>query len=259
MSLSRRNLAPKFEVPMFSSVETRLRWFEGYCDADGTVARNGNNESIQISSIEKDFLLDIRLMLQTLGVDSKVVLTAFGGNRVLPDGKGGKMEYQCKDLWRLLICSVDVQKLLSLGFSPKRLRITERTPQRSASQFVKVLSVSSGREGVDTFCFKEEERGRGMFEGMLLGNCLEICQNTSPEEIASCNLASICLPKYVDKKTKTYNFAKFARNVRKGIPNFEQCHRQELLSSGYPKDQKREPEASPCCSGSSGFGRHLFL
>ncbi|AMQ10759.1 ribonucleoside-diphosphate reductase large chain [Brazilian marseillevirus] len=210
-----RNLAPKFEVPMFSSVETRLRWFEGYCDADGTVSRNGNNESLQIASIEKDFLLDIRLMLQTLGVESKIVLAAFAGNRVLPDGKGGKMEYECKDLWRLLIGSVDVQKLVSLGFSPKRLRLSERTPQRSALRFVKVLSVSNGREGVDTFCFREEERGRGMFEGMLLGNCMEICQNTSEEEIASCNLATICLPKYF--KEGKYDFGKLSRNVRKAV------------------------------------------
>ena len=36
--------------------------------------------------------------------------------------------------------------------------------------------------------------------------CTEICQYTSPDEIAVCNLASICLASFVDPKTKTYDF-----------------------------------------------------
>lgn len=35
--------------------------------------------------------------------------------------------------------------------------------------------------------------------------CTEIVEYTSPEEVAVCNLASICLPKFVDAKTKTYD------------------------------------------------------
>ena len=36
--------------------------------------------------------------------------------------------------------------------------------------------------------------------------CTEIVEYTSPDEIAVCNLASVALPKYVDKKTKTFDF-----------------------------------------------------
>lgn len=38
--------------------------------------------------------------------------------------------------------------------------------------------------------------------------CTEICEYTSPDEIAVCNLASVCLPSFVNKETKTYDFKK---------------------------------------------------
>lgn len=44
--------------------------------------------------------------------------------------------------------------------------------------------------------------------------CTEIVEYTSPDEIAVCNLASVALPKYVDKSTKTFDFQTL-RNVVK--------------------------------------------
>ena len=38
--------------------------------------------------------------------------------------------------------------------------------------------------------------------------CTEICEYTSPDEIAVCNLASVCLPSFVNRETKTYDFKK---------------------------------------------------
>ena len=36
--------------------------------------------------------------------------------------------------------------------------------------------------------------------------CTEICEYTSPDEIAVCNLASVCLASFVNKEAKTYDF-----------------------------------------------------
>lgn len=54
--------------------------------------------------------------------------------------------------------------------------------------------------------------------------CLEIIEYTSPDEVAVCNLASLALPKFVDKDTKTFDFAKLhevtkvvTRNLNKVI------------------------------------------
>ena len=52
-----------------------------------------------------------------------------------------------------------------------------------------------------TYCFKESSRNMGVFNGILTGQCTEILEYTSPEEIAVCNLASISLPMFVENGT----------------------------------------------------------
>lgn len=66
-----RDINPKFDVPINYSLDNKLRWIEGLSDADGSICRNGNNESLQISSIEFDFLDKVRLMLLTMGFKVK--------------------------------------------------------------------------------------------------------------------------------------------------------------------------------------------
>lgn len=45
-----------------------------------------------------------------------------------------------------------------------------------------------------TYCFDEPHRHLAVFNGLLLGNCTEILEFTSPDEIAVCNLASYSVP-----------------------------------------------------------------
>ncbi len=193
-----KNLKPKFEVPINASINNKLKWFEGYCDTDGTIARNGTNEALQIASINKDFLLNVRLMLHTLGIESKVTKVYDERYTVLPDHKGGSKEYLCKPAYRILIGSNDLYNLSLLGFSPKRLNFTQRLPQRNATQFVKVLSIEESYKNVDTYCFTEPLKHKGVFNGILTGQCNEIVQYSDQHEYAVCNLASIAVNKFVE-------------------------------------------------------------
>lgn len=61
-----------------------MAWFSGYCDADGSISRNGTNQSLQVSSINKDFLINIKLMLQTCGLNSIVRLNMCERRSELP-------------------------------------------------------------------------------------------------------------------------------------------------------------------------------
>jgi len=194
------NIAPKFTVPHKSSISDRLRWFEGYCDADGTIARNGTNEALQCSSINLGFLNQIRLMLQTLGINSKVTLSQKARDTMMPDGKGGKKLYHCKEIYRLLVTSNGLYHLKTMGFAPHRLVFEERKPQRDAAHFIKILSIEKGQQGVNTYCFTEDKRHMGMFNGVLTGQCTEIIQYTSPTEISVCNLGSIALPMFIENR-----------------------------------------------------------
>jgi ribonucleoside-diphosphate reductase alpha chain len=200
------SLLPKFEVPVNYSLDNKLRWLEGISDADGTIARNGTNESLQISSIEFNFLDNIRLMLLSMGVQSKVT-KAFGERvTILPDGCGGKKEYNCKPLWRILVSSCGLFKLSQIGFSPKRLKFVLRQPQRDAEQFIKMIAVVNNDRYDDTYCFNEPLNHAGVFNGILTGNCTEIMEYTAPDETAVCNLGSLALPKFIENGV--FNFDK---------------------------------------------------
>lgn len=170
-------LKDKFFVPSNGyTVQSRLDWLAGLSDADGTIAVNGVNSSLQICSIQKEFLLEVQLMLQTLGVRSKVSQNAKEGLRSLPknDGSGENGLYSCKDAYRLLISSNGLFKLTQLGFKTNRLTWDHRLPQREAEQFSKVVSVKDEGRVDDSFCFTEPKRNMGMFNGVLTGNCNEV-------------------------------------------------------------------------------------
>ena len=201
-------LNDKYYVPINSSLKCRLEWLAGILDSDGCVARNGSNEALQIGSIHINFLNDIRLMLQTLGIHSKVTLNTLESRRLMPDGKGGQKEYNCQKMYRILISSSSVYILKLLGLDCHRLKIVGNQPQRNAEQFVKVVSVQDNGRIDDTYCFNEPDNHAGVFNGILTGNCSEIIQYSSPTESSVCNLASISLPAYVTESGYDYDMLK---------------------------------------------------
>jgi ribonucleotide reductase alpha subunit len=68
-----------------------------------------------------------------------------------------------------------------------------------------------------TYCFNEPDNHAGVFNGVLTGNCTEIIEYSNESETAVCNLASIALPMYVEKKT--FNYEKLREVVKVAIKN----------------------------------------
>lgn len=191
-------LEAKFFVPNASyTIESRVNWLSGLFDADGTVARNGTNESIQLVSINFKFLRELQFMLQTLGVNAKIVHAHDAG---LTQFRADQKSYMTKEARRILINSNDVYKLMLLGLETHRLKIKIREPQRSASWFAKVVSISEVEELQDTFCFTEHKRHFGIFNGILTGQCNEICLPNNENESFVCCLSSMNLLKYDEWK-----------------------------------------------------------
>jgi ribonucleotide reductase alpha subunit len=73
--------------------------------------------------------------------------------------------------------------------------------------------VHTGRRDA-TYCFTEPKRQMGVFNGILTGNCTEIVEYTSPEEVAVCNLLSLSLPAFVKKETSTFDYDALAEATR---------------------------------------------
>ena len=189
------SLEDKFFVPLGDyTIESKIKWLAGLLDSDGTVARNGTNESLQITSIHLEFLRQIQLMLQTLGVSSKINNHSEAGYKQLPmnNGTGESGDFYCQESWRLLVSSSGLFKLAELGLVTYRLKWVKRLPQRNAEQFVTVKEIVDDGRYDDTFCFSESKRHMGMFNGILTGQCQESFSNTKPDIYHhTCSLASL--------------------------------------------------------------------
>ena len=255
------NIPEKFEVPMNASIDTRIKWLAGYSDADGTISRNGTNESLQIGSINKDFLLKVRLMVMSLGVDSKVRLMRGHSNAMLPDGNGGQKEYTCQPMYRLLISSSGLQKLLDLGFSPYRLKIERRDIQRNAVQFVTIEKITKGPQNVDTFCFTEPKKHMGVFNGILTGQCTEIALTTNDKEIASCTLASVSLNRCVDQTDQgnVFNFERLEALTAELVRNLNQIIDRNYYPSEIPEIKFSNMKHRPLGIGVQGLADTFAL
>jgi ribonucleoside-diphosphate reductase alpha chain len=141
-------------------------------------------------------------MLNTLGCDCKINLARNKGLSSFPDSK----EYYAKDCFRLCISTWYLSKLVSLGFSPKRLLLTNfKQGNRNATRYIKIKNIVCENKLSDTYCFNEGKKHRGVFNGIITGQCSEIIQYSSPDEVSTCNLASISLPKFV-KNVGEYDF-----------------------------------------------------
>lgn len=207
------HLLPKNFVPTNASLKYRLEWLAGLLDGDGTVTRDKNRHGLQLVSIDPSFLKELRLLLTTLGVRAKIVHAMDAGMRELPDGRGAKKEYFCKETQRILIGNSDTAKLLQLGLNTSRLELSkEAVPQRDARRFVQVKEVVDLGVSEETFCFTDEVDHRGTFEGIVTGNCGEISLYPTIDGESSwsfCNLTSISFAA-CNSQTKAFAAARAA-------------------------------------------------
>ena len=178
------------ELPITASLNNRLRWFEGLCDSNGIF--HETNKTLVISNNNKSFVLNTRLLLQTLGVEAKIIKE---------DNK-----------YKLSITYNDIYTLMNLGFSSNRFSLDISDSEKLSKNIINVKTVKKMEEKEDTYCFTEHKRHMGMFNGILTGQCAEIIEYSDRNEVAVCNLASICLPTFIVNKNghKEIDYEKLA-------------------------------------------------
>lgn len=195
-----QDLVPKYSIPMGANINDKIHWIEGYCDGNGTITYNGNDVCLHLWSTEVSFLNEMRLMLQTMGCDPKLM----GGTNSTPITING-INHISKEEWYIQINNNDLYTLNNLGFKPITIDLSGvRKTRKSNISHVKVLSIEPIVKQAPTFCFTETKRGKGVFGGVLTGNCAEItipCFNEEDEyekaEYGTCNLGSIPLASFV--------------------------------------------------------------
>lgn len=206
-----KNLFGKEFVPSVNwTVESRLEWLAGLSDSDGYLTSDG---SIQISSKDRNFLLHVKWMLNTLGATG--VVSAM------------------KDCHRLGISASNVWKLLNLGFRTYRLTDYKK-PNREASRFITVVDVINDGEYEDVYCFTEPKNHSAIFDGVLTGQCGE--QPLPP--YGACNLGAINLPAMLDIKDNRFefNFKRLEATVKYGVEFLNNVIEKTI----YPLPQQEE-------------------
>jgi ribonucleotide reductase alpha subunit len=88
-------------------------------------------------------------------------------------------------------------------------------------------------EKMDTFCFTERKLGRGIFNGILTGQCAEIMEYSDTEEYAVCTLASVGLPKFVEDGV--FNYDKLIEVMEVLVKNLDTV----IDINFYPVEQTR--------------------
>lgn len=175
---------PKNYVPFDLCLTDKLDWLAGLLDGDGCELKEGG---CQISSVDFEFLTDLQDLLSTIGIQTKIAQGMPEGNRLLPDGHGSHKIFFCKESKRLCIGAVQIQELKKLGFSCERLSF-DKSPNRDASQFVKVVKIEELGVVDVVYCFNEPKKHLGIFNGVITGQCTEV---TSSDDSDKCNLGTV--------------------------------------------------------------------
>lgn len=166
-------------VPYNYNLESRLRWLEGYIDIifNESGIKTLIKTEISINIEDKDFFQQFSMLLNSLGLHIQ-----FRNN---------------KNYNEILLTNKELSELRILGFSPKSFNINDVYTPSPRDECIRVKTVVNIPEKMDTFCFNEPVKHKGIFNGILTGNCSEIMEYSDSNEIACCNLASIALPKFL--------------------------------------------------------------
>lgn len=167
-------------VPINYSLDVKIKWLIGF----SRTCMFNNDNYIKIITMEEK-IHDVKLLFTTLGIYPKISIEK---------SKDGQT-----DLGILTLDYQMVKKLTNLG-----LQFPPLTEDNKMLNYISVKSVEKTSRLTDTYCFNEPLNHKGIFNGILTGNCSEIIQYTDKDNIATCNLGSLGLPSFVENEIFNY-------------------------------------------------------
>ena len=168
------------DIPMNYDENVQIAWLRGLIDGIGEDTID--ECKFKIYKLDKVFLLNVRLMLHTLGIESSYLMIE---NCLLIEN------YYYKVLTQLILGNANV----NVHGSDTLTLLNERNNMPIYNPTVDTIKESY--KNVDTYCFTEEKRHMGIFNGIITGQCIEIAEYSDDKEYAVCNLASISLRHFV--------------------------------------------------------------
>lgn len=193
------DLDEKGFVPIGCDAVTRWNWLAGLLDAGGRLVRHVTDRhqvGVVVEHPSFPFLKRTQLLLVEMGVDASIETSP------------------CSH--RLTIDGTDVVGLLNRGLRPYLRGVLDLTPlEHKTIDRVKehrIAEVNMLKARMPTYCFTEPLRHRGLFNGILTGQCAEITEYSDHQETAVCNLGSIALGQFV--RDDAFDFEELGRITR---------------------------------------------
>ena len=232
------------EIVWRGSEECVKGYLRGLFQSDGTVNTSGNNHtscSVRLASSQPSLLKDVQMLLANFGIFCRVLKRRDAGQRLLPDGKGGKKEHACQADYELIVDGESREYFMAkIGFltDEKNSKYQQwvqgkalHKTQRFISRVAEITHV--GREAV--FDTTQADRNTVIFNGVVTGQCGE--QPLPP--YGSCLLGSVNLTKFVvDPFTEDARFD--WETYRKVVKVFTRMLDNVVEINGLPLAQQRE-------------------
>lgn len=189
-----------------SDEKTQWEYVRGLLYADGTAylgKSKGNPIQISYTDINFDFLRQLQLLFNNLGLQSSIKLSKKEGKTLLPDGKGGQKYYNTKNAYRLIIGNkndaLEIEKNTRF-LSRKGIILENKKYRDNTKKGYKVVNIRYvGKENVYCPTVYNDEH-IFIANGMLTFNCNEIHLPTNERESFVCCLMSMNLATYDEWK-----------------------------------------------------------
>jgi len=218
-------------------------YLRGLFQCDGTVQRDDKNAycTIRLASSQPSLLQDVQMLLSNFGIFCRVLKRRTAGQRMLPDGKGGRRLYDCQADYELIIGSGSRDRFMAqIGFitAAKNEKYQSWKEQRSSARGEKFVSAIASIEHVGqeaVFDTTQPDKNNLIFNGLVTGNCGE--QPLPP--YGSCLLGSVNLTRFV--KHPFGDFAEFNWNeFREVVKVFTRMLDNVVEVNGLPLEKQRE-------------------
>ena len=180
-----------------SDEQTQWEYVRGLLITDGTAHKSesqGNPLQINYADVDKEFLQELQLIFNNLGLSSQIRLLREGSEQLLPDGNGGEQLYDTQDCYRLVVgnkpAGLKIEK--HTGFlSRKGIELEDRTYRDNTKNAYEVTEIEYvGQE--DVYCpTTETDESVFISQGALTFNCTEIALPATPDESFVCCLSSM--------------------------------------------------------------------
>lgn len=166
-------------------LKSKCEFLAGLFDADGNARVGTNGFGYQLSSINEKLLLDVQLLLKTIGVKSKLALMKKSGTVNFKDGYGN---YPSKNCYRLSL-SQENSLILANLVNFQRLYNYENETIKFLQKPRFNIIVNIEYDGIEEYvycCTVEGNHQISLTCGLNIGNCGEI----SLEHRQFCNLST---------------------------------------------------------------------